>query len=1032
MKLFGLMLTIMLVVSLFVPAGSASAAYGNQQWQLQPMPSNSNNVLAAGSDLSGIAVGTGMMYAVDNSAATGIVYKSTDNGATWTKTSTAGAVTLLNVAMAPDNTSVLAVASKNNFYISTDSGSTWTLLGSVAAGATITSIAVSPARSGTLLGREYFMAVADDLTLTTALGDLMVVGGNSSVFTTIAAATGTGDFMAVACTPNYLGDRSVVALRVGAVAGAGNVDVRVFNVSTNTLSTTTSIASATLTTDFKVVAGAATVIHGTIALPSDYDASNNAGKKAYVGFKSGAGDNGVFRIDNTTYKDLASGNGPYSLAYAGTVSSGTLYDGWYESSNIQFASDPTSSSPTWTTNTKYYQPLGPGQNPSIIVAVAPDYSTSKTVYAVSQGNASAFSISTNGGIAFNQKSLIDIGGALTNIGTGMSTLSFAEPAYYFTAIDGYGYLSLWKGMLTPSDTGYSRVFCAAPLAGGNGLALNLINANTWTVMEQGPAVAGQSPIKNLWRTTDAGDSFNIRQPPTANFPLYTTGDAWADDNIGYYTDGATIYKTTNGAFTWGTGVSTGITGINQLQIVNADNILLIGTGAMVVSKDGGLTFTKYDLDTGISYRVQRDAGYATNNIIYLADRAAQSVWKYQIGTDTRPIIISGNGGTAAGATGFSVRAGVMYVVRNAIAPFNLAVDRSVNFTDTPGTATFDIMDSGAPAAAVSSYGGTSRTVDGNNTVFVRTANVGGAVPALYGYSDVVGSTTPKITGPANNYALAVNPNNGMANQFTINVASMGTGSGLANAFDYQITDNASGFDAPQISVANQIVSNPTSPAIVVAGNQLNANTSYLIRVRAANEVSGDAVHSKWSAPISINVQGGTIVNQTQIGPQLLSPQGGSNTSTTPGFSWTPQAGATAYKVVIATDAAMTKTVAGTPATVTSPAFGVTTPLTAGTYFWSVQASAPTAGPVSIGSFTVATSQPGTTGTATAAPPATITIPPIVIPTPTFVIPTQPVPTITVQANTGATTTPAYVWAIIVIGAILVIAVIVLIMRTRKI
>jgi hypothetical protein len=69
-------------------------------------------------------------------------------------------------------------------------------------------------------------------------------------------------------------------------------------------------------------------------------------------------------------------------------------------------------------------------------------------------------------------------------------------------------------------------------------------------------------------------------------------------------------------------------------------------------------------------------------------------------------------------------------------------------------------------------------------------------------------------------------------------------------------------------------------------------------------------------------------------------------------------------------------------------------------------------------------------TPTPTPPVTPTIilptPTVILPTPTVVIPTQPTPT-TVKEEIS----PAYIWAIIIIGAILVIAVIVLIVRTRR-
>jgi hypothetical protein len=100
-----------------------------------------------------------------------------------------------------------------------------------------------------------------------------------------------------------------------------------------------------------------------------------------------------------------------------------------------------------------------------------------------------------------------------------------------------------------------------------------------------------------------------------------------------------------------------------------------------------------------------------------------------------------------------------------------------------------------------------------------------------------------------------------------------------------------------------------------------------------------------------------------------------------------------------------------------------------TYYWRVRVIEPAVGEWSqVGIFTVMI--PVIPPTPTPTPPVTPTIilptPTVILPTPTVVIPTQPTPT-TVKEEIS----PAYIWAIIIIGAILVIAVIVLIVRTRR-
>jgi len=97
-----------------------------------------------------------------------------------------------------------------------------------------------------------------------------------------------------------------------------------------------------------------------------------------------------------------------------------------------------------------------------------------------------------------------------------------------------------------------------------------------------------------------------------------------------------------------------------------------------------------------------------------------------------------------------------------------------------------------------------------------------------------------------------------------------------------------------------------------------------------------------------------------------------------------------------------------------------------TYFWRVRAIEPVEGDWStIANFTVAEEAP--------APPD-----PVVVTTtqpPDIIVEIPPAPPATVieipPAPAAEEIAPAYIWAIIIIGAVLVIAVIVLIVRTRR-
>jgi hypothetical protein len=223
-------------------------------------------------------------------------------------------------------------------------------------------------------------------------------------------------------------------------------------------------------------------------------------------------------------------------------------------------------------------------------------------------------------------------------------------------------------------------------------------------------------------------------------------------------------------------------------------------------------------------------------------------------------------------------------------------------------------------------------------------------------------------------------------------------------------------------------------------------TSYYWRVRATAPLG-----SPWSGTRSFDIQPGAA-----LVPEIGSPISGSTIdSTTPAFSWTPVAGATQYSFQLSTVPDFGSLVYST-ATATT-AVRITTALDEGTtYFWRVRCTAPVLADWSaVGTFTVAVPAPPaptpTTTTTTTiltvpaptqATIATVTVTP---PAPAVTITQAPAPTITIPAAPPAATytlsipaepaveeiAPTYIWAIIIIGAVLVIAVIVLIVRTRR-
>jgi len=205
---------------------------------------------------------------------------------------------------------------------------------------------------------------------------------------------------------------------------------------------------------------------------------------------------------------------------------------------------------------------------------------------------------------------------------------------------------------------------------------------------------------------------------------------------------------------------------------------------------------------------------------------------------------------------------------------------------------------------------------------------------------------------------------------------------------------------------------------------LTPGLTYYWHVRALADDEGKTLTSKWSTTIKFVMK---LIEVNANDSTWIAPAAGaSGVSQTPNFQWGSVAGATGYELVIDGGAAIK---------VTDTVYTLTTPLAYGsTHTWKVRAiSGTTASDWISGVFTVM-----------AAPPVIVT-------------PTTPAPAPKYfDANSGQyfdsqaqldafqaawkinhptpepPSTPAYIWIIIVIAAILVIAMIVLIVRTRRV
>jgi hypothetical protein len=360
---------------------------------------------------------------------------------------------------------------------------------------------------------------------------------------------------------------------------------------------------------------------------------------------------------------------------------------------------------------------------------------------------------------------------------------------------------------------------------------------------------------------------------------------------------------------------------------------------------------------------------------------------------------------------------------NAVGPVT-EINRSINYMfPVPVLVAFSNVIVAAPnlAAGVTVPAGIlaanpdALKVAGNTLYFT---DIFGGVPAtdrIVTYNDPLAVVTviPVITAPADNYLVQVNGQTGVVTPVTV----VFTGASLATNHAVEIARDAA-FTQPLTGAGAAIglfTTNFTVPTLAGTPALIPGQT-YYYRIRA-----NAPLFSNYSVVRTFKVQ--PFIAAV---PGLTSPQNGALLQTqSPAFSWTPIASTTKYSFQLSTTPSFaTSTYADTPPTA-GALLPVTIKLEMGKqYFWRVKALEPIEGDWStVANFMIAEEAP--------APE-----PPVVIqqlPAPVINIPApQPAPIINIPpAPEVKEIAPAYIWAIIIIGAVLVIAVIVLIVRTRR-
>jgi hypothetical protein len=278
----------------------------------------------------------------------------------------------------------------------------------------------------------------------------------------------------------------------------------------------------------------------------------------------------------------------------------------------------------------------------------------------------------------------------------------------------------------------------------------------------------------------------------------------------------------------------------------------------------------------------------------------------------------------------------------------------------------------------------------------------------------------------------------------LNVTSITETSAKANwtamtgAKQYQIRYDTV-VDTSDTPVSKLVGSTPSStPPTTYTMQPLTNNTQYTVKVRV---VAGQPFQSRWSDSVTF-----TTLQSVNAPSNLIPENGHLDMPLMPTFDWSDVTGAVSYEFELATSDDFSGAV-----TATSTVSNLTwrTALLYDTdYKWRVRAVGSTGAK---GSWVVSTFhtmlQPVTPTTTVTSQTLTVSIPPqtqttivisqppatsIVIPPQTTIITTTTNTTVSPVVQLPTQAAPVYVWAIVAIGALLTLAVIILIIRTRRV
>jgi len=377
-------------------------------------------------------------------------------------------------------------------------------------------------------------------------------------------------------------------------------------------------------------ASGVSLIHSSLALPSDYSSEETSSRQLFVSCnrEPDAEDDAYWLDDVTVHRMNADGGNAINISgisYHGTVTSGKLLVGDANpvagslTVQVRRTSNPFTQSPTWYLSS--VPPTGPG---NAKVSWSPDGEIAYCGTSQSPGGAldeSAFSASLDGD-KWRQMGLMDTTIKLADVAPAPDSESLFITTYSSSGPEG-----IWRTVGGPLGRYWQRLLAldTATDAVILRLSANYSDDSTMYAAEAGGKLMAVSYNRgNTWRWCRAPG-------PVIDMVVSDEETVYVALPDGY------ISKPTDSGWMWQDPVDTGLPDINMLAIAGNGTILVGGrNGDVAYSSDGGDTFVKIPEDIGDGdVQIVADANYSENSIIYAATNSTdEGIWRWVIGVST--------------------------------------------------------------------------------------------------------------------------------------------------------------------------------------------------------------------------------------------------------------------------------------------------------------------------------------------------------------------------------------------------------------